>query len=254
MRLAAAQFRSTDDPRENALAVDRWAARAADQGADLLVCPEATMVNFRTKLAPFAEPLDGPFATSLRATAQQRDLWLVAGMFEPAEDGRVHNTVVATNGEELHSYRKIHLYDAFSAQESRTVAPGNQVVTFEGLGTTIGLACCYDVRHAELFVQLRRQGARVICLPASWSDGPRKVEQWELAVRARAMDSQTILVAADQSGSVEDEGGAPLGAGHSMVIGPLGEQLGRLGIEDELLVREVDLDVVDKARRTIPLP
>lgn len=254
IRVAAAQFRSTNDPVENTLAVERWARRAVDAGAQLLVCPEATMVNFRTKLAPHAEQFDGRFATALRRIASENGLWLVAGMFEPSGDGRVHNTVVATDGEALHAYRKINLYDAFGSQESRTVTPGTERVTFDALGTTIGLACCYDVRFAEHFIGLRRDGAKLVVLPASWSDGPRKVEQWELVVRARAMDSQSHLIAADQSGNTTgDDKGAPLGAGHSMAIGPLGEVHARLGAEDDLLVADLDLETVEQARRTIPM-
>ena len=254
VRVAAAQFRSTRDPAENLLAVERWARRAADHGSQLLVCPEATMVNFATKLAPFAEPLDGPFVTRLRQIATDSALWLVAGVFEPSGDGRVFNTAVATNGQELHAYRKINLYDAHSSQESRTVAPGQELVTFNALGTTIGLSTCFDVRVAEQFVALRRAGAKLLCVPASWQDGPAKVEQWSLLIRSRAMDAQAFLVTADQSANpARDDGGRPLGAGHSMVAGPLGEVVAELGGEDGLLAAEVDLAEVDRARQLVPL-
>lgn len=259
LRVAAAQLRSTDDPRQNALTVDRMAAQAADAGAQLLVCPEATMVDFTTKLRPHAEPLDGPFVESLRTTARERGLWLVAGMFEPAEDGeRVYNTAVATDGDRLVSYRKQHLYDAFGGEESRTVAPGDELVTFDALGTTIGLATCYDLRFAEQFADLRRAGARLVCVPASWARGRGKLEQWDLLVRSRAMDAQAFLVAADQpgepgSGSDDDEDTRPLGVGHSAVIGPFGRVVERLGHEAGLLVTDVDPDESDRARELIPL-
>lgn len=261
LRVAAAQFRSVDDPRENALAVERWAARAADQGADLLVCPEATMVNFRTRLGPHAEPLDGPFAESVRASARHHGLWLVVGMFEPADHGRVHNTLLATDGEAVHSYRKLHLYDALGSRESRTVAPGEHLVTFEALETTVGLATCYDVRFAGQFADLRRAGAEIICLPASWAGGPGKREQWDLLVRARAMDAQAFVVGADQSGAPDHGGDDPLGAdggralgvGHSLVAGPSGTVAASLGAEDGLLVSDIDLTEVARVREAIPL-
>lgn len=255
--VAAAQLRSTSEPAANLDLVTEWAERAAQAEADLVVFPEATMANFRTTLAEVAQPLDGPFVTGLREAARDVGLWLVAGVFEPADDGRVHNTAVATNGEDLHSYRKIHLYDSFGSQESRTVAPGHDLVTFEALGTTIGLATCYDVRFAEQFIGLRRAGAEVICLPTSWGDGPGKDEQWNLLVRARAMDAQAVLIGADQAGDPgrpDDEAErskAPLGVGQSLVAGPFGAVLAQAGLEEELLVTEVDLDSVRRARSAI---
>lgn len=253
VRVAAAQLRSIQDPVENAGLVASWAARAADEGAELVVFPEAMMANFTTRLQPVAEPLDGRFATSVRETAARRGLWLVVGMFEPADGGRVFNTVIATDGEQLHHYRKIHLYDSFGSRESATVKAGTELVTFPALGTTIGLATCYDVRFAEQFIGLRRAGAELICLPTSWAPGPSKVEQWELLVRSRAMDAQAHLVAADQSGRPSETSRAPLGVGHSLVAGPMGRVVAALGASDDLLLASVDRDEVEQARAAIPM-
>ena len=89
------------------------------------------MACFGTDLASVAEPLDGPFATGLRKAAADLGVVVVAGLFEPAEDGRVHNTLLVTGPGVETSYRKIHLYDAFGSRESDTVAPGKELVTFD---------------------------------------------------------------------------------------------------------------------------
>ena len=252
--VAAAQVRSTSDPVRNAHTVARLTSRAADEGAQLVVVPEAMMANFTTPLLPIAEPLDGRFVTGLRETAAGNGVWLVAGVFEPSDDGRVHNTVVATDGQALHSYRKIHLYDSFGSKESATVAPGADLVTFEALGTTVGLATCYDVRFADQFIDLRRAGAALVCLPTSWAPGADKVDQWELLVRARAMDAQAYVIGADQSGDPTATSRAPLGVGHSLVAGPTGQVVAALGAADDLLVTGLDLGQVTQARAAIPMP
>ena len=252
--VAAAQVRSTSDPVRNAQTVARLTSRAADEGAQLVVFPEAMMANFTTPLLPIAEPLDGRFVTGLRETAAGNGVWLVAGVFEPSDDGRVHNTVVATDGQALHSYRKIHLYDSFGSKESATVAPGADLVTFEALGTTVGLATCYDVRFADQFIDLRRAGAALVCLPTSWAPGADKVDQWELLVRARAMDAQAYVIGADQSGDPTATSRAPLGVGHSLVAGPTGQVVAALGAADDLLVTGLDLGQVTQARAAIPMP
>ncbi|MGA4669563.1 carbon-nitrogen hydrolase family protein [Propionibacteriaceae bacterium Y1923] len=253
IRVAAVQVRSTSDPAENLDLIAEQARQAVDQGARLVVFPEAMMVNFTTRLAPVAEPLDGPFVQRVSAIAADLGAWVVVGMFEPADDDRVHNTVVATDGREVHHYRKLHLYDSFGSKESATVAPGSELVTFEALGTTIGLATCYDVRFADQFADLRRAGAEVICLPASWAPGVDKVDQWELLVRSRAMDAQAFVIGADQSGDPSATSRAPLGVGHSLVVGPLGKVVAALGAADGVLVTDIDVDQVAQVRGAIPL-
>ena len=110
--------------------VEEYTRRAADAGASLVLFPEATMCRFGVPLAPIAEPLDGSWASAVRAIAERAGIVVVAGMFVPAEedtaDGadRVTNTLIATGpGVDTH-YDKIHLYDAFGFTESDTVAPG----------------------------------------------------------------------------------------------------------------------------------
>ncbi len=260
LMVAAAQVISGPEPAANLELVRRYAARAADDGAELVVFPEATMACVGTPVHAVAEPLDGAFADGVRATAAECGVVLVVGMFEPAPDGRVHNTLLATGpglvGGDA-AYRKMHLFDAFGAKESAVVAPGSEIVTTtiatrSGAAATLGLATCYDVRFADLFTALGRVGAELICLPASWGDGPGKAQQWDLLTRARAMDAQAWLVAAGQ-GWVSAQGTDPLGIGRSLVTDPLGQVHAQLGHEPGLLVTRIDLDVVAPIRARIPI-
>lgn len=252
LRVAAAQLASGRDVDANLAEALAAIDAAADAGARLVALPEATMVSFESRLAPHAQPLDGPFCTALRERAHAREVVVVAGVFEPAADGRVHNTLLVTGPGVEASYRKVHLYDAFGGGESRTVAPGEEYVTVEALGTTIGLATCYDVRFADQFTELGRRGARLVLLPASWSDGPGKAEQWDLLTRARAADAQAWLLAAGQAWRPESVRG-PLGIGRSVVVDPYGQARARLDGSRGLLVHDIDLDAVTAARETIPL-
>src|SRR5262245_32159249 len=104
------------------------------------------MACFGTSLGPLAEGLDGPWASTVREIASADDVRVVAGMFTPAPDGRVFNTLLATGRDRHVGYNKIHMYDAFGFQESRTVAPGADLVVLD----EVGLATCYDVRFPGL--------------------------------------------------------------------------------------------------------
>ncbi|WP_235750594.1 carbon-nitrogen hydrolase family protein [Nigerium massiliense] len=252
LRVAAVQISASDDVEQNLAAIGDAAARAADAGAQVIVFPEASMVRFGVPLARHAQPLDGPFADGVRAIAAEHGAVLVVGMFTPAEDGRVYNTLLATGAGMEATYDKIHLYDAFGSRESDTVAPGDQHVTFTAFGTTFGLATCYDLRFADQFTALGRLGAKVICVPASWGDGPGKAEQWDLLVRARAMDAQAWLVAAGQAWTTP-QGSDPLGIGRSACVDPLGGVRARLSSAEDLLVSAIDLDVVGDVRARVPV-
>ncbi|MEU3739698.1 carbon-nitrogen hydrolase family protein [Streptomyces sp. NPDC032198] len=257
MRIALSQLTTGPDPAENLALIEDWTARAADAGADIVVFPEASMACFGTPLASLAEPLDGPWATAVRAIAEAAGITVVAGMFTPAPGGRVTNTLLATGRGVEATYDKIHLYDAFGYAESDTVAAGSRVVTIDVDGVRLGLATCYDVRFPELFRAHADAGATATLLSASWGAGPGKVDQWELLVRARALDATLWIAAVDQAdpaaGGVAAGGTAPTGVGHSMLVGPDGTVRRRLGAEPELTVVEVDADEVAAVRKNIPV-
>jgi predicted amidohydrolase len=253
VRIALCQISSTTDPSTNLELVRDGVRQAAAAGARVVLFPEATQCRFGVSLKPIAEPLDGPWAAAVRAIAVEHGVVVVAGMFTPTDDGRVTNTLLVTSADVHLGYDKIHLFDAFGFQESDTVAPGAKPVTVEVDGTTLGIATCYDIRFPELFRALADQGASAVLLGASWGSGPGKVEQWELLVRARALDCTSWILACGQADPGEDLGAAPTGVGHSTVASPLGAVVDSLGGEPGTLVVDIDTESVEDARRTLPV-
>ena len=253
MRVALCQISSSTDPAANLDLVREGTARAAADGARVVVFPEAAMCRFGVPLGPVAEPLDGPWATAVRDVAREHGVVVVAGMFTPAPGGRVANTLLVTGGGHHVGYDKIHLFDAFGFTESRTVAPGSSVVAVEVDGVVLGLATCYDVRFPELFRALADRGASVVLVCASWGAGPGKREQWELLVRARALDCTSWVLACGQADPGVDHGGAPTGIGFSAVVSPQGEVVERLAGEPGVILADIDTDSVTAARRTLPV-
>ncbi|MEY8018198.1 carbon-nitrogen hydrolase family protein [Mycobacterium servetii] len=261
MRIALAQILSGTEPAANLELVREYTGRAADAGARLVVFPEATMCRFGVPLAPVAEPVDGPWADGVRRIAADFDVTVIAGMFAPAGDGRVTNTLIAAGpgsskqpSDRLWAhYDKIHLYDAFGFTESRTVAPGHEPVVITVDGVRVGLSVCYDIRFPELYTELALRGAQLIVVCASWGAGPGKLEQWRLLVRARALDSTSYVAAAGQADPGQDlaASGAPTGVGGSLVASPLGEVIASAGSHPELVFADIDVDRVARARDAI---
>jgi deaminated glutathione amidase len=225
MRVALGQLPISPDPAVNLGRVAEALTDAARRGADLAVFPEATQARFGSDLRGIAEPLNCTFGTGLAQAARSTGVALVAGVFEPAPDGRVYNTAVAYDGAGtlVAAYRKIHLFDSLGERESAMVAPGSEPVVIDLAGIRTGIMTCYDVRFPELARALAARGAELIVIPAAWAAGLFKEEHWVTLVRARAIENTVWVAAACQ---VPDASApptrAPTGIGRSLLVDPMG--------------------------------
>ena len=256
MRIACAQILSSTDPAANLAVVDDCTRRAADAGARLVVFPEGTMCRLGVPLAPVAQPIDGPWADGVRRIAADAGVTVFAGMFTPAPDGRVTNTVLATGGGVEDRYDKIHLFDAFGFTESHAIAPGHRPVVVDVDGVGVGITLCYDIRFPELYTALADRGASVITVSASWGAGPGKLDQWTVLARARALDSTCFIAAAGQADpgpELAAATAAPTGVGGSLVASPLGAVLACAGPDPQLLFADVDVASVAGVRDVLPV-
>lgn len=248
LRVRLVQRASGLEPAENRAALDDVASQL-DGGTDLVVLPEAFARDFGepgSDLASYAEPLDGPFAGHLhRLAGATRTTWL-AGMFETGPDpDRPLNTLVLVDGDDDSevAYRKIHLYDSFGYQESRTISAGDvEPVNAEVRGFPIGLMTCYDLRFPELARALTIAGAEALVVPAAWVAGERKVEHWRTLLRARAIENTVWVVGVGQPG--------PRYTGHSIVVSPDGDVVVEAGEDATVLDAVLDREAVAAARRT----
>jgi predicted amidohydrolase len=255
MRVALGQLPVSSDPAVNLRRVREALTGAARQGAALAVFPEATQARFSTSLRAVAEPVDGPFCQGLAEAARDSGVAAVAGVFEPAPDGRVYNTAVAVDatGHLIAAYRKIHLFDALGNRESALVAPGAEVVVADLAGLRVGFMTCYDVRFPELARALADRGADLIVIPAAWAAGLFKEEHWVTLVRARAIENTVWVAAACQvPDPAEPPTTAPTGIGRSMLVDPMGAVRLDLGSRPGLAVGEVDCELTMQVRKDLP--
>ena len=169
--------------------------------------PEATLVRFGSDLRAAAEPLDGPFCSAVGSACPATGVAAVLGTFEPAPDGRVYNTAVAfsADGSIAASYRKLHLFDAFSQRESDLVAPGSDVVLAPLACGCVGMQICYDIRFPELTRALAAGGASLVTVSAAWQAGTFKEEHWVTLLRARAIENTVWIAAVGQVPDPERE-------------------------------------------------
>jgi predicted amidohydrolase len=253
MRVAMCQIPVGDDPKDNLERIREALAGAAD--ADLAVFPEAAQVRFGNDLTAVAEPLDGLFVSDLRRAAREHRVAVIAGVFEPAPDGRIYNTAVAidADGSLAGTYRKMHLFDAFRFRESETVAPGDEPVVVELAGVKVGLMTCYDIRFPELARALVDRGAEVLAIIAAWAQGVYKEEHWTTLAKARAIENTMWTIAVDRAPDLTDPPrGGRTGVGRSLLIDPMGVVHADLGPNPSVRVLDLDLDVTAEVRATLP--
>jgi predicted amidohydrolase len=255
MRIALCQLPVSEDPGINLRRACDALREASAGGAELAVLPEATMVRFGSDLRAAAEPLDGPFCSGLAEAAKETGVALVAGVFEPAPDGRVYNTAVVIDGDGalVAEYRKLHLFDALGTRESDLVAPGDTMVITAIGGVPIGPQICYDIRFPELARAQAARGARLVTVSAAWQAGLFKEEHWVTLLRARAIENTLWIAAAGQVPDLDEKPTrAPTGIGRSMLIDPLGVVRADLGPAAGVVVTNADMSLVDTVRQTLP--
>jgi predicted amidohydrolase len=269
MKAAAVQINSTADLGANLATADRLTRAAAADGAQLIVLPEKwTAMGSEEELRACAEPLDGRAVSWARDTAAELRVDLVAGSFLeriPGED-RFANTCVhvSASGGVCAVYRKLHMFDVSidgrSYRESDIELPGEEIVlsqTTSGepgtdeagvVGVGLGLAICYDLRFPELFRILAVDGARILALPAAFTL-PTTRDHWEVLVRARAIENQAFVIAANQVGP--HPGGLRSG-GRSMIVDPWGVVLAQAPDGEHHILAELDLERQAEIREQLP--
>jgi deaminated glutathione amidase len=181
VRAAAVQMTSTADVDHNLASAERLVEEAASRGATFVGLPENfAYLKSEGEPVPAPQALDGPWVRRMAEAARRHRVTLLLGSLPERIDGdgdhRIYNTSVllGPDGDLLGSYRKIHLFDIDlpgleQLKESRSVAPGSDVVVVDAGFALLGLSVCYDVRFPELYRDLTFRGARVLAIPSAFT-------------------------------------------------------------------------------------
>lgn len=258
LRVACAQMTTAGDKAANVEQARELVGRAAGSGARLIALPETWAYKGKSAgILASAEPVDGPSNAVLAGLAAEHGVYILAGsLYETrAAPGRAYNTsaLFGPDGRLLAAYRKIHLFDAVSAgrvyRESDDLAPGDELVTAQIDGWTVGLSICYDVRFPELYRSLALRGAEILLVPAAFT-AYTGAAHWEILLRARAVENGCFVVAPAQVGEYVP-GRASFG--HSAIVDPWGDVLAVLAEGGPgVIVADLDREVLTRTREEIP--
>jgi len=257
MKIALIQMFVHRDKSINLSRAEKLVSRAAAGGADLVCLPEVFCCEYNNKaFLENREPAGGVVWQSLSSSAAENGIWLIGGSIPEADGERTYNTsfVFDRSGRQVALHRKMHLFDievegGQNFRESRTFTAGDQVTLFDTEFGRMGLCICFDIRFPELSRLMALDGAKVILCPASFNmtTGPA---HWELMFRSRAVENQVFTAGC---ASARDLKGSYISYGNSMIVSPWGDVLARAGAEETILQVELDLELVTKVRRELPL-
>jgi predicted amidohydrolase len=260
MKVALIQMNSGDDKAANLEQARRLIEQAvAEERPDLVALPEIfpLMTEDLALKKAAAEPVPGGKAYGmLQELAARHGIVLHGGSLYERNGEALYNTTVVfdRDGRELARYRKLHMFDIVTPdgkeyRESATFTRGARTVCFDALGTRIGLSICYDVRFPELYMQLVKDGAKVILVPAAFTLQTGK-DHWEVLMRARAIETQTYVIAPAQWGPYS--GGRRACYGHSLVADPWGHVIAKAQDRVGYVAARIDLEEVERVRARMP--
>ncbi len=239
MSVAVIQMVSGEDIASNLAQARALLEQAAEQGARLAVLPEnfAAMGKINpAALAHLEAQQHGPILPWLAQAARELGLWIVGGSLPLLPDGQTTGKPCASSlvfdafGECVARYDKLHLFDAAVADqqgrytESERYAQGQSCTLVDTPVGRLGLTICYDLRFPELYSALRDAGAELISVPSAFT-AVTGAAHWQVLLRARAIETQCLILAANQGG-VHGLGRETYG--HSAIIDAWGSVLAEL--------------------------
>jgi deaminated glutathione amidase len=258
LRVGLCQINSQADKERNIARAEELIDEAAARGARLITLPEyVDYLGPAEGKKEIAESIPGPTTERFAAKARQHNAYILGGSIVEVSDveDKFYNTstLFDPSGNLIATYRKIHLFDIditgnVSANESSKILPGEEVVTADVDGHTVGLTICYDLRFPELYRMLALDGAEIIFVPAAFTEFTGK-DHWHTLLKARAVENQCFIVAPGQFGPHEPNAKC---YGHSLAVDPWGTFLADAPNQEGVVVADLDFDYLNKIRTQVP--
>ena len=259
LKIACLQTQPKSSIREALSEALDFAKKAVKNGADFLFFPEycAGLVSENGKLKPPSSyENEHEFLLGMQRFSKENEVWIMIGSIAVSSSGgKIFNRgfVLDSLGVIISRYDKIHMFDiqlnpGDAIRESAFVSPGNKAIMIDSPFGNIGHTICYDLRFPELYRNIAKAGAEIICIPAAFTKKTGEAH-WHILNRARAIENGVFVIAPCSIGKVPGGGEA---YGHSLVINPWGKVIADGGTEPGIIYATIDLTEVSEARKKIP--
>ncbi|MGE8080148.1 carbon-nitrogen family hydrolase [Peribacillus loiseleuriae] len=249
MKIACVQMNiAFGEPDKNFTTIEKYIEEAANAQVDVIVFPEMWNTGYALDQLDRLADREGSMTRKMLAQlAKKHQVNIVGGSVATKRGGKFFNTmyIVDRTGKIVAAYDKAHLFKLMD--EHVYLNEGQSMNVFEMDGITCGGVICYDVRFPEWIRTHTLNGAKIMFIPAEWPK--QRIDHWQLLLQARAIENQCFIVAVNRVGKDPNNEFN----GHSMVIAPWGELLISNQTVEGILYAELDLEEVDRVRKTIPV-
>ena len=281
---AAIQMCSSLDEAENFSTCERLLDEAAEKGARFVVLPE-NFLRFGIKVKPSISE-QYAFINRMITLAKSKGLNIFPGTYpiqaevlnkifasDPEISSRqsaplsdiekpfATSLSVTSEGKCIAYYNKLHLFDVDVSENSkrRPYRESDEYRAGDSLGLSdsgigkIGMAICYDLRFPEYFQVLARRGAKVVIVPSAFTEATGE-PHWEVLLRARAIENQIYIVAANQGARSPNFHECGLATwGDSMIVSPWGEVLAKQDVGEGVVIADLDFSTIEDIREKMPV-
>ena len=215
------------------------------KGADLLVLPEMFLTGYNIgaeAVSTLAEVYNGEWAQQIARIAKAAGLAIAYGYPERTADGQIYNAVqlIDAHGERLCNYRKTHLFG--DLDRSMFSRGEDEFPVVELNGWKLGFLICYDLEFPENARRLALAGAELILVPTANMIPFDFVA--DVTVRSRAFENQCYVAYANYCGH---EGEIHY-RGQSSIAAPDGSRVAQAGLDEALIVGELDRQLMVDSR------
>jgi N-carbamoylputrescine amidase len=252
-KVALVQMCCGPEPDANfARAID-FISKAAIDGAQIVCLPELFRSQYFCQSEDhanfaLAEIIPGPSTNALCKIALEKNVVIIASLFEKRAAGVYHNTavVIDTDGKLLGKYRKMHIPDDPAFYEKFYFTPGD--LGFESWKTqrgNLGVCVCWDQWYPEAARLTALRGAEILFYPTAIGWHPREKEKygaaqfsaWQTMQRSHAIANGCFVAAVNRVGHEAPAGGDGIEFwGQSFICAPGGEILAQGSVDCEEIV------------------
>lgn len=220
--------------------------QAKAQGAELVLLPELFDVGYDLEIVKQLDYDTNATLNFLKDLCKSLKIYMIAGVYENSAEGKFNTAyVIDDQGNAISKYRKNKLFCL--SKEKEIFTPGEQLCTVDIKGIRFGLMICYDIRFPELGRKYIEAGCEALAIISAFPF-PR-LEHWKTLLKARAIENQLYVVAANRVGKNADF----YFHGKSCIIDPWGTMLQEANETDETFaLATITKAQVQKVRQTLP--
>ncbi len=258
VKVGIVQLCSKLDPTTNLRTIYRLLEDAKKQAVEYIFLPEVFYsMSGVTTPTPYLVEGTNEHYQAIRKIAVDNGVYLIGGSAATKLDNRIVNRAYnfSPTGDNLGNYDKRHLFSCDFVKDGKrkkineadVYSAGSEGQIIEVGPLRIGLSICFDLRFSPLYFDYAQQGVNIITIASAFTV-PTGRAHWHTLVRARAIETQSFVIAADQWGWHNDKVQT---FGHSLIVSPWGEILADAQEGEKFISAELDLSLAEQMRQMI---